>query len=295
MPYRFSSARPRSTTQGVRLARRLARGAGRALLESSERARLDALQVHDAGHGYDVFGLHRDWVALAAGVLDPLYRRYFRVSSFGTEHIPRSGPAILVANHAGTLPIDAAMLFQDVLRHTDPPRVLRCIADRFVPELPFAGSTLGRMGVVAGTPGNVRHLLEVGELCLIFPEGLPAIGKPWRERYVLRDFRVGFAELAMRCGAPVVPVAVIGSEEQWPQIGRLGVRAFGLPYLPIVATPLPLPVHYRIHYGPALDLASHAQDGQVTSEAVAAAARAARAALQRLVEQGLAARSGTFR
>ena len=241
--------------------------------------------------------MHRDWLVLANGLLDPLYRHYFRVSSSGTEHIPQRGPAILVANHAGTLPIDAAMLFMDVLRHTRPPRALRCIADRFVPKLPFAGSALSRFGVVAGTPGNVRRLLETGELCLSFPEGLPAIGKPFRERYRLRAFRVGFAELAMRCRVPVIPVAVIGAEEQWPQLGRLDrVRAFGLPYLPIVATPLPLPVHYRIHYGPALDL-RRARSRRRDHRRVRRRPRAlaTRAAVEQLIEQGLQARRGVFR
>ena len=50
------------------------------------------------------------------------------------------------------------------------------------------------VGVVAGTAGNVGHLLETGELCLIFPEGLPALGKPFRERYVLREFGVSIRE-----------------------------------------------------------------------------------------------------
>jgi 1-acyl-sn-glycerol-3-phosphate acyltransferase len=266
------------------------------LLSRAERQRLASVPHDDAGHGYDVFGMHPDWFPLAAGLLDPLYRHYFRVSSYGTEHIPQRGPAILIANHAGTLPFDAAMLYADVLRHTDPPRVLRCIADHFVPKLPFAGATLSRAGVVSGTPANVQRLLERDQLCLIFPEGLPAIGKPFRERYALREFRVGFAELALRLRVPVVPIAVIGSEEQWPQLARLtGVRAFGLPYLPVVATPLPLPVHYRIHYGPALDLHAYAAGGNATSEAIAAASRAAQAAVAQLIQQGLAARSGIFR
>ena len=280
---------------GVRLGRRAVGVAGRALLSGDEAQRLAELRIDDAGHGYDVFGMHRDWLSLAVGVIAPLYDSYFRVSSFGAEHIPQRGAAILIANHAGTLPFDAAMLCMDVFRQTAPPRMLRCIADRFLPQLPMAGTLLSRMGVVAGTTGNVRHLLEAGELCLVFPEGLPAIGKPLRERYALREFRVGFAELALRYSVPVVPVAVIGSEEQWPQLGRLPVHAFGLPYLPIVATPIPLPVHYRIHYGPALDLRAYLPAGQLTSEGVAAASRAAQAAVASLLAQGLQERRGLFR
>jgi len=183
-----------------------------------------------------------------------------------------------------------------VLRHTDPPRMLRCVADRFVPGLPFAGVALSRCGAVSGTAGNARRLLEMGELCLIFPEGLAAIGKPLRERYRLRPFRPGFAELAVRQQVPIVPVGIVGSEEQWPQVGRIrSLHPFGLPYMPIVATPLPLPVHYRIYYGPALDLAAQVPGGEPTSEAFTAASRLARDAVEQLVARGLRERRGLFR
>jgi 1-acyl-sn-glycerol-3-phosphate acyltransferase len=266
------------------------------LLPRRERARLSRLQLHDAGHGYDLFGMDRDWTVLASALLEPLYRYYFRVDSTGAENIPKHGPAILVANHAGTLPIDAAMLCMDVLRHTDPPRMPRSVVDRFVQGLPFAGVLLSRCGAVSGTPGNARRLLELGELCLVFPEGLPAIGKPFSERYHLHAFRPGFAELAIRLRVPVVPVGIVGSEEQWPQVGRIPfLHPFGLPYLPIVATPVPLPVHYRLHYGQPLDLAAQLPPGEPTAEAFAAASRLTRAEVERLVAQGLAERSSPFR
>jgi len=194
------------------------------------------------------------------------------------------------------------MLCMDVFARTDPPRVPRCVMDRFVPKLPLFGSLASRVGCVQGVAGNIGRLLEAGEICLTFPEGLPAIGKPLRERYQLREWRVGHAELALRYRVPVLPVAIIGSEEQWPQIGRIrGFHAFGAPYLPIVATPLPLPVHYRIHYGTPLDLAALAgvterdQPCHLSSETIARAAAATRAAVERLLEHGLAERRGIFR
>src|SRR5690606_30200462 len=116
---------------------RLVRATGRALLPRSEVERVAQAQRSDAGHGYDVFGMHRDWIVLARALLGPLYRHYFRVSSYGAEHIPKEGPAILVANHAGALPLDAMMLAMDVLQHTDPPRMPRVVVDYFVPRLPF--------------------------------------------------------------------------------------------------------------------------------------------------------------
>jgi 1-acyl-sn-glycerol-3-phosphate acyltransferase len=172
----------------------------------------------------------------------------------------------------------------------------RCIVDRFVPKLPFVSVSFSRFGAVSGTLGNVRHLLEAGELCLIFPEGMPAIGKPFGARYELQDWRVGHAELALRQRVPVVPIAIIGSEEQWPQIGRIeAIRPFGVPYLPIPATPLPLPVHYRIHYGPPLALWPDDPHAELSARAIERAAAATRAAVEELMRQGLAARRGIFR
>jgi 1-acyl-sn-glycerol-3-phosphate acyltransferase len=266
------------------------------LLSSAQLERLGQLKYDDAGHGYDAFGMHSDWLIAARGVGDFLYRRYFRVSAYGAESIPAHGAAFLVANHAGMLPIDAMLLCLDVVEHTDPPRMPRTVLDRFVPQLPFAGVLLSRLGAVSGTQSNMRHLLEAGELCLTFPEGLEAIGKPFRERYKLQGWRVGHAEMALRHGVPVIPVAVVGSEEQWPQLTRIsGIPLFGAPYLPIPASPIPLPVHYRIHYGTSIDLRAQCGGGlDLSAETVARAAAITRAALEKLLGEGLAARRGVF-
>lgn len=279
----------------MRWSQHLTRAVARGLSSRTEQERLERLEYHDAGHGYDAFGMHRDWLAAAQALAGPLYRRYFRVSSHGVEHIPATGSAVLVANHAGMLPLDAAMICMDVLAHTSPPRMVRCIGDRFLPELPFVGTLFSRCGVVSGTPDNVRRLLEDGELCLIFPEGLPAIGKPFRERYQLQGWRVGHAEMALRHGAPVIPVAVIGSEEQWPQLGRIAaVHPFGAPYLPIPASPLPLPVHYHLHYGAPIVLGPAGRPSDLSSHTVEHAASVTRTAVERLIRDGRAARRGVF-
>lgn len=252
------------------------------------------LVYSDAGHGYDALGLHPRWVAASAALLDVFYRRYFRVTSHGAR-LPAGGACILAANHAGTLPIDAALLYLDVLRHTDPPRVPRVVADVFVPLLPFVGTLFARLGVVAGTPGNFRHLLETGEIVAVFPEGTPAIGKPFRERYHLQAWRVGHAELAIRHRVPVIPVGIVGAEEQWPQLARLALHPFGAPYLPIPATPLPLPVHYHFHYGAPLVLHEGTRPEDADDPVVVARAAArVKDAVQGLVEQGLRARPGVF-
>jgi 1-acyl-sn-glycerol-3-phosphate acyltransferase len=261
------------------------------------RDRAERLHFADAGHGYDQFGMHPDFVAMGDTVAKFLYERYFRVRSYGTEHIPASGPAVLAANHSGTLPVDGAMLWVDVLRHTDPPRTARPVADYFVLSLPVVSTLFARCGVVGGSRGNARALLEGGELLMIFPEGVPGIGKPWAHRYQLQEWRQGHCELAIRHSAPVVPVGIVGAEEQMPQLARIKAPAgSAVPYIPIPATPFPLPVRYHIHYGPPLRFDREFRpDDADDPEIVQQAANRVKAAVQELIERGLEMRKGVFR
>lgn len=285
----------RPAQPALRLGQRAVRALGHALSSQAERARIERLRSALPQREYDVFGMHPDWVGLANALIDLPYRYYFRVRSYGAEHLPRRQAAILIANHSGTLPFDAAMLCADVPRHTEPPRLVRPIADRFVTRLPWLGAGMSRLGAVSGALANVRHLLEHQELLLIFPEGLSAVGKRYRERYHLQPFHVGFAELALRHRVPVIPVAIIGPEEQWPVLGHVrSLHPYGLPYVPIVSTLLPLPVRYHIHYGQPLILYGH--DGEpVTQTAIDRACERSRAALQELIDRGRTARRSVFR
>jgi 1-acyl-sn-glycerol-3-phosphate acyltransferase len=251
---------------------------------------------HDAGHGYDVFGLHPPTLAAAVSAAAPLYDRYFRVDSQGIEQVPENGPAILVANHGGVLPVDAAMLCLDVLRRTDPPRIPRAIADHFVPRLPFVSTLFARLGAVSGTRANVQALLEQGELIAIWPEGVTGPAKRFKDRYRIQEWRVGFAELAIRYHAPVVPVAIVGAEESWPLAMKLRwLHAFGAPYLPVPATPIPLPTHYRLRYGEPRHLDGGTHREADVPDGIASAATQVRVALERLIDDTRCARRGVFR
>lgn len=253
----------------------------------------NAASFHDEGHGFDLFGLHPPTLSKALRATTPIYDRYFRVDSMGAEGIPETGPAIVIANHAGVLPVDAGLLCVDILRRTQ--RIPRPIMDHFVPRLPLVSTYFARIGGVSGTRANVRTLLERGELLVIFPEGVSGVAKPFRERYQLQHWSVGFSEYAIRHRAPVIPVAIIGSEESWPMLVKLrGLKLFGAPYLPIPATPLPLPARYRIRYGTPIHLdaePAHADDPAI----VARFASEAREALEQLIADARAARRGVFR
>jgi 1-acyl-sn-glycerol-3-phosphate acyltransferase len=221
--------------------------------------RLETMPFHDEGFGFDRFGLEREafWGAYLGARL--LYRYWFRVRSTGHEHLPRTGRAILASNHSGLLPFDGAMITCDLLERLSPPRSLRAIVDHFAFAMPWIGLFMQRTGQVPGTSRNFADLLRQDELVLVFPEGARGIVKPYRERYRLRKFNVGFVELAIEHEAPIVPVAVVGAEEQAPILfgsKRLG-RKLGVPILPVTPTfpllgPLglvPYPVRYDIAYG----------------------------------------------
>lgn len=268
-----------------------------ALLDERLRERVRRLPLRDDGHGWDRFGMHRDWVALSLAITRPLYERYFRVVHHGIENASRHPQAVFASNHSGTLPLDAMMIWHDLVRCSEPPIVPRVVVDHFVTALPGVSVLFTRAGAVGGSRGNFHEILRHGESILVFPEGVPGIGKPFKDRYTLQKWREGHAELAIRHRVPVVPVAVIGAEEQMPQLGRVrGISMFGAPYLPITATPVPLPVRYHIWYGePICVHCQHPPEAADDPEIVAEAARRVGDVVQDLIFRGLREREGVFR
>jgi 1-acyl-sn-glycerol-3-phosphate acyltransferase len=130
---------------------------------------------------------------------------------------------------------------------------------------------------------------------LIFPEGVPGVAKHFRRRYELAEWRVGHVEFAIRHRVPIIPAAIVGAEEQMPQIGRLSVHAFGIPHVPIPLTPLPLPVRYHIRYGRPIVLdADYAPDAADEPAVLERAAALAKAAVQELLEGARKERKGWF-
>jgi len=208
-----------------------------------------------------------------------LYSKYWRVDTYGVENIPTSGPALIAANHSGTLPIDGAMLKMAVLKeHGRNPWLLAA-------DLVFTVPGFRELVRVAGNARADRDetlsLLREGEMIGVFPEGFKGIGKGWRKRYQLQRFgRGGFIEVAMESGAPIIPCAIIGAEEAYPMIANLGsiARKFGLPYFPVTPTwpllgplgALPLPSKWIIAFGepiPMIDYGAKAiQDTQLVLE-----------------------------
>jgi 1-acyl-sn-glycerol-3-phosphate acyltransferase len=129
------------------------------------------------------------------------------------------------------------------------------LADYFFRSVPVVGTAWSRGGGVPAHPDNAYRLLhDEAQLALVFPEGTKGTGKLFPERYKLRRFgRGGFVEIAMRAGVPVVPIAVIGSEEVMPTVAKSATLAklLGVPYVPLTANMLLLGPLGLLGYFPA--------------------------------------------
>lgn len=259
-------------------------------------AKLESLPTQRNEYGFDPFGFHRDQARWAGLIARFLYRDYFRAEAFGLANIPR-GRVLLVSNHSGQLPFDAVCIAGACLCDLDPPRLPRAMVERFVPTLPFVSYLFPRWGQITGTPENCARLLEAEEAILVFPEGAKGIAKPYSQRYQLQEFGLGFLRLALATRTPVVPVAVIGAEEQMPSLNlRPLAQLLGWPSLPIVPYPpflplLPLPTKYRIYFGEPLHLTGDPDD---EDEVLAEKVRLVRNRIQSMVREGLGERQHVF-
>lgn len=170
-------------------------------------------------------------------VYEPIYSKWFRVEWEHFERIPTQGGGLLVANHAGAIPSDAPVIMHGIESRLGRP--VYGMADYFFRTVPFVGTMWSRSGGVAARPENAARLLgDQGQLALVFPEGSKGPSKSFSERYHLRRFgRGGFVEIAMRSGAPVIPLAVVGSEEAMPVLFKVPALAklLGTPYFPVTA------------------------------------------------------------
>jgi 1-acyl-sn-glycerol-3-phosphate acyltransferase len=178
--------------------------------------------------------------AFDATLVEFFYRYWFRAEVEGMENVPATGGAMLVSNHSGALPPDAAMIGKAIREEHPHPRPLNITVEHFFKGYPGFSTLLPKIGCVAAHPANVHRLLyDEEQLVLVFPEGRKATEKLYKDRYRLRRFgRGGFVEAAMRSRAPIVPVCVVGAEEAAPVFAQLGVfkRLTGLLYFPITPT-----------------------------------------------------------
>jgi len=259
-------------------------------------ARQSALTVRKNEYGFDPFGFSPSAIRYALLIARFFYRDYFRTEVHGIENVP-AGRALIVANHSGQLPWDGLVIASSVFFDADPPRMARSMVERFVPTVPFASYLFNRWGQITGTPENCRRLLENEEVILVFPEGARGISKPFSKRYQLQDFGLGFLRLALETHSPIIPVAVVGAEEQAPGINvKPLAKLFGAPSFPIVPYPpfvalLPLPVKYRLYFGEPVQFDGDPDDDD---EVIEDKVRTVKNKIQSMIHLGLRERTGVF-
>jgi len=258
-----------------------------------------------ANYEVDDFGFDAQWTESFITLFKSLYRDYWRVETVGVEHVPATGRALLVANHAGVLPWDGTMIKTAVFtEHSHPRHVRALVASQFM-GMPVMSWFLRRTGQAVGHPDDTRRLLERDELVLVFPEGTRGTGKSFHDRYRLRRFgRGGFVATAIRARAPIIPVSVVGSEEIYPMVGDLRplAKLLGLPYFPV--TPfwpwlgplgmIPLPSKWRIQFHPPIEVADLPLAAAEDQHQVMALADEVRETIQRGVYDNLKLRRGVF-
>jgi 1-acyl-sn-glycerol-3-phosphate acyltransferase len=198
--------------------------------------------------------------------LRPLYEKWFRVETRGLDNVPDTGGALIVANHSGTIPVDALMTSLALLDHHPAHRHLRLLGADLVFTLPVVAPLARKGGNTLACNADAERLLNGGNLVGVFPEGFKGIGKPFSERYKLQRFgRGGFVSAALRTGTPIIPCSIVGAEEIYPMVGNAKTlaRLLGMPYLPV--TPffpwlgplgaVPLPSKWIIEFGEPIETA----------------------------------------
>lgn len=254
----------------------------------------------------DEWGFDEEFAESLYPLFDFLYEHWWRVKTMGASHVPSHGRGMLVANHAGSLfPFDASMITAALMKEHPLPRWPRLMVGDWASELPFASAFMRKLGGVSASPHNATRILTDDELMLVFPEGTRGPAKPYRERYRLRRFgRGGFVEIALRTRSPIVPVAVVGSEEIYPKLGEGGLLAklTGAPFVPLTPTfpwlgPLgliPLPARWRIEFCEPIDISGYPAEAADDPRVVFELTEMVRRGIERALRENLLERGSAF-
>ncbi|MEW5737673.1 MAG: 1-acyl-sn-glycerol-3-phosphate acyltransferase [Myxococcota bacterium] len=183
---------------------------------------------------------------------------YFDTSVEGFERVP-APPALLVSNHSGgTLIPDVWGLGLMWYRHFGRERPLYILGHELLFATPWSGRFFERCGVLRAAPGRAHRVLtEFRRDLLVLPGGDVDTWRPWTERYTVNFAgRTGYAQLAIRAGVPIVPVAHAGAHETLMVLrsGKRIARWFGLHQL---ARAEVWPLHLSLPWGLALGPVPH--------------------------------------
>ncbi len=256
---------------------------------------------------YDVdeFGLDPEFRSAVMPFFNFMYDSWWRVEMHGVENVPASGRGLLVSNHSGVLPWDGAMIFTGLEKTMQPPRLARSLVANWFPTLPFLSIFLTKTGQVMASHQNGERLLESDQLVVVFPEGYKGVGKLYRDRYNLARFgRGGFIRMALKTGAPIIPVAVTGAEETYPMVynAKWLAKMIGFPYFPVTVTfPwlgllgfIPLPSKWHIDIGEPIVLPDVDERAMANPVTVARLTEQVRGTIQGMLYARLRQRSTIF-
>ncbi len=263
-------------------------------------AKVERIPAELNEYGYDPWGFSpaafKSFLLPAAA----LYRHYFRCVTTGLEKLPE-GRVLVIGNHAGQVAFDGLMVTAALVLEAEPPRVARGMGEYWLGALPWLSELIERTGSAVGTPQTCVDLLEHGEAVMAFPEGVRGMNKVYADAYELMEFGLGFMRLALATDTPIVPVSIVGSEEQQPGLANLEGLAsmLGMPSFPVTLTfpwlgPFglwPLPVRYHIEFGDSMRFSGSADD---EDDVIEAKVEQVKAAIKRQLDRGRARRKSIF-
>jgi len=245
----------------------------------------------------DEFGLDTAYETRLRPFFEAMCRNYLHIQVHGAQHIPTHGRALLVSNHSRALPWDGVMLRTALRLHHETRRQPRWLVEDDQFHAPFLGTFVSRLGAVRACQENAERLLSREELVAVFPEG--KADKRYSDRHKLQRFgRGGYVKLALRTGAPVIPVAIVSCDEPSPVLTKVSALSkwVGLPLLALApALPKlgalgvpPVPGRWYIVIGePISEIAR--QDAEATRDdgLIHELNECVRGAVQHLVDQAL--------
>jgi 1-acyl-sn-glycerol-3-phosphate acyltransferase len=260
--------------------------------------RLARVSADLAPHGVDPFGWDPEYARYVIAGAAALSRSYFRTVVSGIEKLPK-GRVILVSNHSGQIPLDGVIIAISVFLEAEPPRIVRAMVEKWSQTLPFISTFFAKCGQVVGVPENAALILKRGEPLLVFPEGTRGLAKTFQHRYELTDFGLGFMRLALQTDTPILPVSVIGAEEQYISVANMKslAKTLHMPSFPVIPQlflpggALPLPTRYRIQFGDPLYFRGDPDDDDAVIEEKVWVVKAT---IQSMLNRGLMDRKSLF-
>ncbi len=253
----------------------------------------------------DEWGFDPEVLQAVTPFLNFMYQTYWRVEASGIENLPEEGRGLLVCNHSGQLPWDGAMVGTAVYNEHPSQRLVRTLYATWFPTLPFFSALFTRLGQVLATEENGVRLLQQDQLVSVFPEGYKGVGKLFKDRYRLARFgRGGFVRMALKTGAPIIPVSVVGAEETYISLMKVDfvAKAIHFPYFPISPTwPwfgllgfVPLPTKWYIDFGEPIPTEAYGPGAANNLMLVSQLADQTRNLVQKMIYQRLSTRRSIF-